>query len=116
MTIAKKSATNALLTTIREMKDNGSTRDESAGYLMSQHGFKYDDARKLCVEVYGANGRGSADHAKAVSILIRGKENGRTNKEIIAELCDELSWKESTAATLLAYHSYMVEYAKQVRA
>jgi len=116
MATSKSTATKALIETVREMKNNGSSRDESVGYLMMQHSFKYDDARKLCIEVYGANGRGSADHATAVSILIVGKENGRTNKEIIAELCEVLSWKESTAATLLAYHSYMVEYAKQVRA
>lgn len=116
MAISKASATNSLLETIRAKKDVGATRDEAVGYLMLEHGFKYDDARKFCIQVYGANGRGSADHATAVSILIVGKENGRTNKEIIAELCEVLSWKESTAATLLAYHSYMVEYAKQVRA
>jgi len=116
MATSKATATKALIETVREMKNNGSSRDESVGYLMMQHAFKYDDARKLCIEVYGANGRGSADHATAVSILIVGKENGRTNKEIIAELCATLSWKESTAATLLAYHSYMVEYARQVRA
>lgn len=114
MATSKKSATAALLDIIREKKNIGATRDEAIGYLMAEHAFKYEDARKLCIEVYGANGRGSADHATAVSILIVGKENGRTNKEIIAELCGVLSWKESTAATLLAYHSYMVEYAKQV--
>ena len=110
----KQNATNALLETIRDMKNNGSSRDESVGYLMMQHAFKYDDARKLCVEVYGANGRGSADHSRAVEILIAGKMSGSTNKQIIADLCDALSWRESTAATLLAYHSYMVEYAKQI--
>lgn len=118
MATSKKSVlTNAeLVASLRAQKDCGATRDQAIGYLMAEQNFKYDDARKLCIEVYGANGRGSADHATAVSILIVGKENGRTNKEIIAELCGTLSWKESTAATLLAYHPYMVEYAKQVRA
>ena len=114
MATSKSTATKALIETVREMKNNGSSRDESVGYLMMQHGFKYDDARKLCIEVYGANGRGSADHATAVNILIRAKADNMTNKEIVAELCDRLAWKESTAATLLAYYSYMVEYAKQI--
>jgi len=97
---------------LNNMKNDGKTRAQCAGWL-AYMGVTTDDAKLLLADVFG-NSRGNADHARAVEILIAGKSSGLTNKEIIAQLCDALSWRESTAATLLAYYSYMIEYAKQI--
>jgi len=115
MTNESTTLSNEIINELTAMRDDGATRTQAIGYLAYKRVASKLHARYI-MHVFGdSDTRAKADHATAIAVLIAGKRSEKTNKQIIADLCEALDWQASTAATLLSYYSYMLEYERQTR-